>query len=76
MKLNCEYQACIDCMLYIANNDYQDDSIKEAVQEKEKLSNGGLYIGDDYELGFSKCGCDICHSKLCGDRFLIHGYSK
>ncbi len=62
-------QACDDCTIAIANDDYSgmDADTAETVRSGITLwsKQGYLVIGE--ELGFSHHGCDICDSNLAGN---------
>lgn len=66
--------ACIDCTMVIANDDYTGMSEDRAIVIREalvRLNREGYSVNvDTYdaEPSFSHSECDICMSRLAGDR--------
>ena len=72
-----DVDGCIDCLLYAANgefhpdnSDHEDALIINAFMDHAK--EGYSVTCGDGESFFSRNGCDICDSKLGGDRFPMH----
>lgn len=69
MEIIEELEACDDCTIAIANDDYSgmDDEQEEATRAGlEALAEDGyLVVGD--ELGFSNSECEICGA-MAGNR--------
>lgn len=65
-------QACIDCVMIIANDDASgmDDATEKACREGIAAIEGYLVVGD--EVGFSWKGCDVCKNGLGGDMHEVH----
>jgi hypothetical protein len=72
-----EGQACVDCVMLIANDD--DSGINDPMRKYAEIAAVGLgKLGDvvmacdeDCEGEFSAAGCDYCGSTLAGDRHPI-----
>lgn len=75
-----ELDACVDCMLAIANG-ADEETPRDTIAGLEAWSAHGVHLisgsaeGDD-DLGFCHghiFPCDICESRLGGDRFRVYG---
>lgn len=69
--------ACIDCVLAIANDDYSgmnDDTAALVSQAIARLNAEGYSLNvDTYDSAphFSHAACDVCQTRLAGDRLPI-----
>tara|TARA_S200002703_G_C3613408_1_gene188353 strand:+ start:60 stop:311 length:252 start_codon:yes stop_codon:yes gene_type:complete len=79
MKKTLELSACIDCYQYSALGSFRPDSTPES---EEKIVNGFIDISIEYgvdpmgcagelENEFTNQPCQICDSKLAGERHQI-----
>ena len=72
-----DVNGCIDCLMLAANGELPPENSPE---EDKKLENAFISLADqgfsvtcgDGERSFSWSSCDICDSKLGGDRFPMH----
>ena len=76
--VNCE--ACVDCLMYIANGDVPDDDESFLERFDHSVSwDTGWYEelteeeqdNEDGDLGFSWRSCDCCNSHLGGERYKV-----
>lgn len=67
-------RACIDCVIAIANDDYSGMDRDTAIRVRDaiaRLNREGYSINVDTfdnEPHFSNSDCDVCQSRLAGDR--------
>ena len=72
-----DVNGCVDCLMLAANGELPPENSPE---EDKKLENAFVSLADqgfsvcagDGEGSFSWSSCDICDSKLGGDRFPMH----
>jgi hypothetical protein len=55
----------------IANDDFtgMNDATETAVREGLERIGQWLYVGED--MGFMRCGCDVCLCPLAGDKHRV-----
>jgi hypothetical protein len=71
MKVSATYEACSDCVIYVANGDTSgmDEATAERVSSACDALGEYAHVGDT-EYGFSNYRCEVCNG-LAGDRFEI-----
>lgn len=65
-------EACIDCVMVIANGEVAEDYDARGLEDWSK--DYILVVGD--EAGFSMSTCEVCGSRLGGDRHIVTAIPK
>ena len=71
-------KGCVDCLFFCANGDLPPENTEQEDQKLidsfNKIHNEGfsVCVGSDDEGSFSWTPCDICDTKLGGDRYTMH----
>lgn len=67
-----EGECCVDCLTMIANGDDSGMTPERSAEVQKAIGECGGYpvasCGDDCEGGFSWSPCDLCGSRLGGER--------
>jgi hypothetical protein len=66
-------QACDDCVIAIANDDYTGMSDERAAEVRAGLKRIGEFLTVGEDEGFRWYGCRVCGSSLAGNRHRV-GY--
>lgn len=75
-----ELSVCSDCIMLAANGETPVNMNEEETAEyiaRVETHTAGLHVaagGED--LGFCKSACDMCGTRLAGDRFAASGFPR